>query len=90
LGPIDFEVDSKIIVDKFSSQTYDATEFDDIIRHYRFLFSTYYEHFSVECIRRQANEVVHVLTKAATSLASFQLMVEIPHYIEHILSNEML
>ncbi|PNY05519.1 cytochrome p450 [Trifolium pratense] len=33
LGPIDFELDSKIVVDNFPSQTYDATEFGDILRH---------------------------------------------------------
>jgi len=41
-------------------------------------------------VRRQTNEAAHELAKAATLSASFQVLVEIPKCIEHILSNEML
>jgi hypothetical protein len=33
LGLIDFELDLKIVVDNFSSQTYDPMEFGDILHH---------------------------------------------------------
>jgi hypothetical protein len=45
---------------------------------------------SAEFIQRQANEVVYNLAKVALFSASSQLLVDIPHCIEHILLNEML
>jgi hypothetical protein len=45
---------------------------------------------SVEFIRRQANEIAHNFAKVALFSASSQLLVDIPHCIEHILLNEML
>jgi hypothetical protein len=32
LGPIDFELDSKLAVDKFRSNKHDETEFGEVIR----------------------------------------------------------
>jgi hypothetical protein len=90
LGPIDFELDAKRVVDRFLSTNNDVTEFGSIINNCRTLFGLYYENSSVEFVRRQANEVAHVLSKAVTLSASFQILVTIPDCIEHILSNEML
>jgi hypothetical protein len=73
LGPIDFELDSKIVVDSFFSSNSDSTEFGDIIKNCRTLFTDLYINSSVEFIRRQTNEVVHSLAKEATSLASFHV-----------------
>ncbi|GAU50345.1 hypothetical protein TSUD_409300 [Trifolium subterraneum] len=56
LGPVDFELDSKIVVDSFHSNKCDVTELGDIISHCKRLFSTYYKNSSVEFIKRQANE----------------------------------
>jgi hypothetical protein len=89
LGPIDFELDSKIVVDSFFSSKSDSTEFGDIIKNCRSLFTDLYTNSSVEFIRRQANEVAHTLGRAATSLPSLHILVDIPHCIEHILINEM-
>jgi hypothetical protein len=61
-----------------------------IIQNCKSLFRRYYENFSVEFVRRQANEVAHMLAKAATLSASFQVLVDIPDCIEHILINEIL
>jgi hypothetical protein len=85
LGPIDLELDSKLVVDNFSSQTFAmlqnlviffviidlSTKFCDVLRHCRSLFFTYYEYFNIECIKRQANEIVRLLTTSATSLVNF-------------------
>ncbi|WJX25326.1 hypothetical protein P8452_14380 [Trifolium repens] len=38
---------------------------------------------------RQANEVAHTLARAATSLPSLYILVDIPHCIENMLINEM-
>ncbi|PNY00739.1 cytochrome p450 [Trifolium pratense] len=59
--PIDFELDSKIVVDNFFSSKSDATKFEDIIKICTFLFTDLYTNSSVELIRRQANEVAHIL-----------------------------
>jgi ribonuclease HI len=90
LGPVEFELDSKRVVDRFHSSSRDLTEFGAIMDHCKFTFSTYYRNSSVEFVRRQANEVAHNLAKAATLSASFQVLVEVPNCIEHILINEML
>jgi ribonuclease HI len=90
LGPVDFELDSKLVIDGFHSNNHDATEFGEIISHCKRLYSSFYVNSSVEFIRRQANEVAHSLAKAATYIASPQVLVDIPNCIEHILINEML
>jgi hypothetical protein len=90
LGPVNFELDSNKVVDRFHASTHDATEFDDIITHCKSLFSQFYNNSRVEFVKRQANEVAHSLAKAATYLTNPQIFVDIPHCIEHILINEML
>jgi len=76
LGPINFELDAKKVVDSFSFAHQHITK--------------YYVNSSVEFVRREANEAAHRLTKAATSSPSFQILVEISDCIEHILSNEII
>jgi hypothetical protein len=90
LGPVDFELDSKRVVDSFFSSIADATEFGDIIKNCKSYFCNFYNHSSVEFIRRQANEVSHNLAKVTLFSASSQVLVDIQHCIEYILLNEML
>jgi ribonuclease HI len=90
LGPVDFELDSKVVVEKFHSNKIDDTELGGIMSHCKRLFSTYYNNSSVEFVRRQANEVAHRLAKVASCKASPQIMVEIPYCIEHTLINDMI
>jgi ribonuclease HI len=40
LGPVDFELDSKLVVDSFNSNKVDVTEFGEIIPHRIRLFSS--------------------------------------------------
>jgi len=61
-----------------------------IIHNCRTLFGLYYENSSVKFVRRQSNEIVYELVKAATLSISFQILITIPDCIEYILSNEML
>jgi hypothetical protein len=58
--------------------------------HCKSLFSQFYNNSRVEFVRRQSNEVAHSLSKAAIYLASPQILVDIPHCVEHFLINEML
>jgi len=90
LGPIEFELDSKKMVDSFGANRHDSTEFGAIINNCKIMFNHLYENSSVEFVRRQANGVAHELAKAATLSASFHILVTPPHCIEHILINEML
>jgi hypothetical protein len=90
LGPVDFELDSEIVVDNFHSEKDDVTEFEKIVAHFRRLFSFFYPNSSVESIRQQANEVAHNLAKVAIYVVSPQILVKIPHCIEHFLINKML
>ncbi|XP_045795091.1 uncharacterized protein LOC123889684 [Trifolium pratense] len=73
LGPVEFELDSKVVVDKFHSNKGDDTELGEIVSHCRRLFFSHYNNSSVEFIRRQANDVAHSLAKAATYVASPQI-----------------
>jgi hypothetical protein len=90
LGPVDFELDSEIVVDNFHSEKDDVTEFEKIVAHFRRLFSFFYPNSSVESIRQQANEVAHNLAKVAIYVVSPQILVKIPRCIEHFLINKML
>jgi len=90
LGPIDFEMDAKIMVDSFLSSRHDVTEFGIIIQNCKTLLRHYYENSTVEFVRRQTNEVVHKLAKAALLSTSLQVLFKIPDCIENTLINEML
>ncbi|XP_045791667.1 uncharacterized protein LOC123886391 [Trifolium pratense] len=90
LGPVDLELDSKVVVDKFHSNKSDDTELGDIISHCRQLFFNFYNNSSVKFIRRQANKVAHRLAKAGSYIVSPQIMVDIPYCIERLLINDML
>jgi hypothetical protein len=87
---VEFELDSKRVVDSFHSLNQDFTEFGVILHQCKLMFSNFYSNSSVEFVRRQANEVAHNLAKTATLSASFQILVDVPNYIEHLLINEML
>jgi len=78
------------VVDSFGANRHDLTEFGAIINNCKIMFNHLYENSSVEFVPRQTNGVVHELTKAVTLSASFHILVTPPHYIEHILINEML
>jgi hypothetical protein len=52
LGPVDFELDSKLVVDSFLYHKKDFTEFVAIIQHCKAIFSSFYVNSSVEFVRR--------------------------------------
>ena len=74
LGPMDFELDAKKVVDNFLSTKHDVTEFGNIIQSCQSLFRNLYENSKVEFVQRQANETAHTLGKAATLSTSFQIL----------------
>jgi len=52
--------------------------------------NTYLTNFHVEFIRRQANDVAHTLSKAATSSTNFHVFDDIPTCITDLIFNEMI
>jgi ribonuclease HI len=90
LGPVDFELDSKRVVDGFFSSRLGHTEFGDFVKHCKSCFSNFYNDLSVEFIRRQANEVAHSLAEVALFSVGSQVLVDIPYCIEHVFLNKML
>jgi len=71
LANVDFEVDSKRVADYFNKGRGDVTEFGSIMDSSIQFCSTYLTNSHVEFIKRQANEVAHVLAKAITSSTHF-------------------
>jgi len=90
LGPIDFEMDAKRVVDSFLSSQHDVTKFGIIIQNFKILFRHYYENSTIGFVWRQANEVAHKLAKAALLSTSLQVLFEILDCIESTLINEIL
>jgi len=88
LTNVDFEVDSKRVVDYFNKGRGDVTKFGSIMDSSIQLCSTYLTNSHVEFIRRQANEVAHALAKAATSSTSFHVFDDIPTCITDLIFNE--
>jgi hypothetical protein len=66
LTNIDFELDAKVVVDKFHSNKIDLYELGDILKECRNIFVSNFTNSQVEFSRRQANETTRVLTTAAT------------------------
>ncbi|KAK2394517.1 hypothetical protein QL285_056337 [Trifolium repens] len=90
LDHIDFALDSKIVTEAFNHQRPDVTEFGQLMSEARRLFTTFFTNSRVEFNRRQANEVAHVLARVASFSASPTIYIDVPHCIEHYITNEML
>jgi hypothetical protein len=90
LGPVDFALDSKRVVDSFFSSRPGHTEFGDFVKNCKSCFSNFYNDLSVEFIRRQVNEVAHSLAEVALFSYGSQVLVDIPYCIEHVFLNKML
>jgi hypothetical protein len=58
--------------------------------HCKLNFSTYYRNASVEFMQRQTNEIAHSLANATTLSANFQILVDVPNCIEHVLINKII
>jgi len=87
---VDFEVDSKRVADYFNNGRGDVTEFGSIMESSIYFLNNHLTNSHVEFIRRQANEVAHNLTKAATSSTSFQVFDDIHTCITDMIFNEMI
>jgi len=79
---IDFEVDSKVVVDNIYGKQIDVSDFSVIINNCVHLLCTDLINSYVSFIRRQTNKVAHSLAKAALLEASFRIHSNIPSCIE--------
>ncbi|XP_058774306.1 uncharacterized protein LOC131648576 [Vicia villosa] len=82
-----FEGDSLQVVQAIHSNTIGGSEFTFIIRSIKSLLCNF-TNFEVKFIKRQANMVVHCLTKAANSWPRRSHVNSIPRCIDSILMNE--
>jgi hypothetical protein len=76
LGPVDFEIDSKLVIDGFHSNNYDVGEFGKIISHCRKFYNFFSINSSVEFI---ANEIAHSFAKTITCIISSHILIDIPN-----------
>jgi ribonuclease HI len=86
---MDFEIDSKTVVDNIDGKQIGVSNFSVIISNRVHLLCTYLINSNVSFIRRQANEVAHNLAKAALLKASFRIHSNTPSYIEFSIINEI-
>lgn len=77
IGPLDFELDSKVVVDIFLSQNPDKPELRDFIKQCKFMFNSFRVDFSVEFCKRQVNEVARALAMATILQSHFHVWIEI-------------
>jgi len=85
---VDFVLDSKYVVEHFSSNLVDSSELGCIIQACRQLFDCNFQNSDVEFNRRQANEVAHELATIAPSHASSHVYDDVPSCIRDLIANE--
>ncbi|XP_039685651.1 uncharacterized protein [Medicago truncatula] len=89
LGIVDFELDSKSVVDSLYGSTSGVSNFSAIINDCRRLLASDLVTSNVRFIRRQANEFAHSFAIVALRHASFHIHIRIPSCISTIILNEM-
>lgn len=70
---VDFEFDSKVVVDTFHSQNLVNVEFEDNIKYFKSMYISFHVNSSVEFYKRQRNEIDQALAKAVTSQSCFYM-----------------
>ena len=88
-GIVDFELDSKIVVDSLYGSKSGVSNFSVVINDCRRMLASDLVTSDVRFIRRQANEVAHSFVRVALRHASFYIHIRIPSYISTIIMNEM-
>jgi len=86
---MDFETDSKTVVDSIYRNKQGVSDFNAIINECKDLLSSDLATFDVRFIRRQANEAAHSLAWEAPRYASLCIFIRIPSCIETIIMNQM-
>jgi len=87
---VDFEMDSKIVVDSVYGGSNSVSNYMAIINDCRHMLTTNLTNSDLKFIRRQTNNVAHNLTKKAPSNPNFHIYSNISSCIVDILINEIL
>lgn len=77
LGDVDFELDSKIVVDSLYESRSGVSNYSAVINDCRHLLASDLATTDVRFIRRQSNEVAHSLARAAPCHAYFCIHIKI-------------
>jgi len=89
LGIVDFELDSKTVVDSLYGSKSGVSKFSTVINNSRRLLASDLVTSDVRFIRRQANDVAHSFSRVALRHASFHIHIRILSCISTIIMNEM-
>jgi len=89
LDIVEFEIDSKIVVDSLYDSKSGVPNYSVVINDCRRLLAFGLVTSDVRFIRRQVNEVAHCLAKAAPCHASFYIHVRMSSCISTININKM-
>lgn len=90
LPNIDFEVNSKRVVDYFNRSNENINEFGVIMANNIHYYSLYLTNSHDEFARRQSNEIIHNLAKTTTYLPNFHIFDDVLTCISDLIANEML
>jgi ribonuclease HI len=85
---VNFESDSKIVVDAISSSQLGISEFSLLISNIKSLLLSN-PNFEVKFVKRQTNMVAHSFARAAYSIASCRIFYLILRCIDNYLINDM-
>ena len=86
---VDFELDSKTVVDSLYGSKYGVSNFSAVIQDCRHLLASDLATSNVRFIRRQINEVAHNFARVASCHASFHIYIRIPSCISTIIMKEI-
>jgi len=89
LGIVDFELDSKIVVDSLYGSKSGVSNFSAVINDCRRLLASDLVTSDDRFIRRQANEVAHSFARVTLRHASFHIHIRISSCISTIIMNEI-
>ena len=89
LGSVDFELDSKIVVNSLYGSKSGVSNFSAVINDCKPLLASDLVTSNVRFIRRQANEVAHSFAKVASRHTRFHIHIRITSCICTIIMNEM-
>jgi ribonuclease HI len=89
ISRVDIELDCMLVVNAINEKSRDSAQFGAIVKQCRLLLDNH-PNFKISFIRRQANFVAHILTRASKSYASRQTFGLIPFFFVPIWMNEVI
>lgn len=83
---VQFDMDAKIVVDAIHSTKDNASEFDSIVKQYKYIIHQK-SYYSMSFVNRGANAIAHVLARESRSHASPSICFNPLNYIDIFLVN---